>query len=469
MSGKIGRKHFRERLEQMIGELRSDIVSGKLPPGKYLPSEKDLERIFELSNQSVRKGLDVLVQEKLIEKIPRIGNRVAAPSAGQRTVVKFGYHSTSDNDLGIVRLLELFHERYPHIQVQPVALPTSKYCAFVKEQMEADLLDVVTINDINLQEFVQFGADSLLEPIDVHPDTYPFLQPLLAETDRPLVQPLIFSPVIVCYNRDHLRERDMPEPDSGWSWEELLRYARSLAVQGQRFGFYFHLLMRNRWPIFLLQNGVAFSTDASGEYRVDDELLIDSLQIGKRLLGMADAFPIMLSASDADAEELFLAGKVSMIMTTYFALNELRQANFQFDVAPIPHTREFRTLLVMIGVAVNRRSGRQEAARLLVEFLRSFDTQLHIRRHTLSIPANRRAAEWSGEEAMYRPSRFGMYREIVPSYRTIGDLKLSYRQLSAVQKEVKLYWTGLLNERDLCRGVERALTAEAKRSELQEA
>lgn len=464
MSEKSGRKHFRQRLEQMIGELRSDIVSGNLPAGKYLPPEKELERIFELSNQSVRKGLDVLVQEKLIEKIPRIGNRVAAPSIGQRTVVKFGYHSTTENDLGIIRLLELFHTRYPHIQVQPVALPTGKYYTFVKEQMEADLLDVITINDNNFQEFVQYGADCLLEPIDVHPDTYPFLQPLLAQTEKPLVQPLIFSPVIICYNRDHLRERDMPEPVSGWNWTDLLQYARSLAVPGQRFGFYFHLFMRNRWPIFLLQNGVTFSADESGAYRIRDEELTESLQTGKQLLGMSDAFPIVLSASDADAEELFLAGKVSMIMTTYFALNELRNASFQYDVAPIPHSRDFRTLLVMIGVAVNRRSSKQEAAKLLVEFLRSYDTQLHIRRHTLSIPANRRAAEWSGEEAAYRPSRYGMYREIVPSYRTIGDLQLSYRQLSAMQKEVKLYWTGLLDEHQLCRNVERALT-EVKRSE----
>jgi multiple sugar transport system substrate-binding protein len=468
MSGKIGRKHFRQRLDRMIGELRSDIVSGKLPAGAYLPSEKDLEQLYELSNQSVRKGLDVLVQEKRIEKMPRIGNRVVVPPTGQRTVVRFGYHSTSENDIGIFGLLELFHARYPHIQIQPVALPASAYYTFVKEHMEADMLDVITINDINLQELIQYGADSLLEPIDVHPDTYPFLLPLLAETERPLVQPLLFSPVVLCYNREHLRERDIPEPDSSWGWADLLRHARSLAVPGQRFGLYFHLLMRNRWPIFLLQHGVAIETDASGTYRVRDRELIESLQIGKQLLAMSDAFPIVLSASDADAEELFLKGKVSMIMTTYFALNELRHADFRFDVAPIPHSREFRTLLVMIGAAVNRHSSNPEAAKLFVDFLRSYDTQLHIRRHTLSIPANRRAAEWNGDEEMYRPSRFGMYREIVPSYRTIGDLQLSYRQLSAMQKEIKLYWTGLLDEEALCRNVERVL-AETKQAEGQRA
>ncbi|MBD2865904.1 MULTISPECIES: extracellular solute-binding protein [Paenibacillus] len=455
---KGSRKFFRQRLEHMIEELRSGIVTGKYAAGDFLPSESDLEGMYGLSNQSVRKGLDVLVQERLIEKIPRIGNKVTEKPEKPHTVIRFGYHSTMENDAGVRGLLDRFHALYPHIQVQTVALPTSGYVPFVLEQLQAGLLDVVTVNEMNVRELITQGAADLLQPCDIHPDTYPFLMPLLPPMNPPVVQPLLFSPVIICYNKDHLEECALPEPHSGWTWPELLDYAVRLARPGVRFGFYFNMFMRNRWPIFLLQNGVVFQRDGDGRYVVDDDKLIASLEVGKQLLGMADAFPIALSASDTDAEDLFRDGQVSMIMTTYFGLNELRQANVTYDIAPLPQFDSFRTMLVLIGVAVNRQSAHREEALLLADYMSGYETQQHIRKNTMSIPANRRAAEWRGEESGYRPSRYGMYREIVPSYRTVGDLQLSYLQLSRMQRDVKLYWTGLLNAHDFCRRVEQTLT-----------
>jgi len=281
------------------------------------------------------------------------------------------------------------------------------------------------------------------------------------------VKPFIFSPVVLCYNRDHFREKGLFEPDSGWSWEDLCRAARELAVKNKRFGFYCSLLARNRWPVFLLQGGVSFEPDARGEYRLSGTRLIECLEIGRDLLKSPDVFPVMLSASNADAEELFLEEKVSMIMTTYFSLNELKDAPFSFDVAPLPSGREFRTLLVIIGLAVNRKSQVKEAAKLLVDFLTSYEAQLAIRLKTLSIPADRRAAEWQGEERMARPSRFHMYREIVPTFRLLADLRLTVRQIAALQKEVKMFWTGLVDERSLCSRVERALSGVKPEDALQ--
>ncbi|MDF2662047.1 MAG: GntR family transcriptional regulator, partial [Paenibacillus sp.] len=79
MENKEVRKSPRERLSDMVNRLRDDIITGKRPSGEYLPSEKALTELFGLSNQSVRKGLEQLVGEGLLEKIPRVGNKVIAP------------------------------------------------------------------------------------------------------------------------------------------------------------------------------------------------------------------------------------------------------------------------------------------------------------------------------------------------------------------------------------------------------
>lgn len=73
----------------MVGKIRTDILSGVLQPGAYLPAESMLAKQFELSNKSVRRGLDVLVQEGLIVKIDRVGSKVME-SVQERIRIHFG-------------------------------------------------------------------------------------------------------------------------------------------------------------------------------------------------------------------------------------------------------------------------------------------------------------------------------------------------------------------------------------------
>jgi multiple sugar transport system substrate-binding protein len=443
----------------MVCSLREQILSGKLGVNKFLPSESELAKRYQLSNLSVRKGLDILVQEQLIEKIPSVGNRVASPSPVRSTVVKFGYHSTIAGEAEMARLLGEFHRLNPHIRVDAMEIPTNNYYSFVKQYMDSQMLDIITINNSNFQDVIERGGAELFEETTAKPGTYPFLLKAFTDGGKLLALPLIFSPLILCYNREHFREKRLPEPNSGWTWSELFDTARKLAVENERFGFYFHLLARNRWPVFLLQSGMAFEPDERGQYNLCETTLIQSLNICRELIAMPDVFPVMLSASDADAEELFLEQKVSVIMTTYFALNDLRKAQFAYDLAPLPSFGEYRTLLIEIGLAVNRKSMVKEAAQQLADYLTSFEAQTIIRRQSLSIPADQRAAEWQGKESVQRPSRFHMYREIIPTYRLISDLKLSTAGLNAVQRQIKLYWSGLQDEDGLCRSIEKIVEA----------
>src|SRR5690606_5397590 len=77
MKGRPTSEQFRKQLETMVNTLRSEIVRGKYKAGESLPSEKALAARFQLGNISVRKGLEQLVEESLIVKIPRVGNKVS--------------------------------------------------------------------------------------------------------------------------------------------------------------------------------------------------------------------------------------------------------------------------------------------------------------------------------------------------------------------------------------------------------
>ncbi len=460
---KPSRKTFQHRLDEMVELLRRDILSGRLEADKYLPSEAELGKQFQLSNNSVRKGLELLVQEGMIEKIPKVGNRIVSPGPEGKTIVRFGYHSTINSETNIEYLLEEFHKRYPNIHVQTLGMPTNRYYTFAKEYMDANLLDIVTINDYNFQTLLEHDATDMLEPVENIPSQYSFLTKPFTVNGSQLVQPLIFAPLVLCYNREHFAQSGIPEPDSGWSWSELLEVAEKLAISNERYGFYFSMSARNRFPVFMLQSGMRFEPDERGNYTLADTKLINSLDVCKEILSMKNVFPATLSASDADAERLFLQGKVSIIMTTYAGLNYFKDADFSFDIAPVPYSHEYRTLMIIIGLAINRKSKVKDAAKLLSEFLTSYEAQLLIRKRTLSIPANKSAAEWKGmNDSNNSPSRYHMFRELIPTFRLSTDLLLSPSDLNIVLREAKLYWSGLHDKDTMCRNIEEALSESSK-------
>jgi multiple sugar transport system substrate-binding protein len=117
MTGEWSRKTFRTRLEVMVNELREDIITGRYRSGDFLPSERDFAVQYDLSNKSVRKGLDILVTERLIEKIPRVGNKIVRPEDIGTLTLKFGFYENMWRMVDMELLLAEFHKCYPNIRV----------------------------------------------------------------------------------------------------------------------------------------------------------------------------------------------------------------------------------------------------------------------------------------------------------------------------------------------------------------
>ncbi|MEF3310640.1 extracellular solute-binding protein [Paenibacillus sp. GYB004] len=460
MNEKPSRKTFHARLEKLVDEIRSDIVQGVLREGEFLPSEKAYAKQHRLSNKSVRQGLEVLVAERLIEKIPRVGNKVARYARSETVVLKFACHTSLPKEAAMKTLVAEFHKRHPGIRVEFVtysgAINTFRT---VKQLIEEEAVDVFTMNYNGYDDFKRNGGLDYLETLEPNPNIYPFLTDVMTTNDGQLKgQPFLFTPLILCYNKDHFREKGVLEPDSGWRWDVLFEQASKLAVENERLGFYFHFPSSNRWPVFLLQSGIRFDRDERNRFSIGGTQLLDSLRACRKLIHMQKGFPLFLSEKDADAEDLFFRGKVSMIMTTYLSLNHHeRPEGLEYDVAPLPYLNDPKTLLMTIGLAVNASSKVKDSAKLFVDFLVSYEAQLMIRQKTLSIPSLKPAAEWTGKESMYRPSRFHMYRDIIPAFRTFGTLNMSIKELDAVYGEAKLYWSGLETEEGVAARLEQLL------------
>ncbi|MFK7697425.1 extracellular solute-binding protein [Paenibacillus sp. HJGM_3] len=428
----------RSRLEHMVATLKQDILTGVRSEGDFLPSELELGAQYTLSKNTVRKGLDVLVADGFIEKVPRIGARIIRKKEKTGEIIRFGYYPSLDRETQLLELVNRFNETQSDIQVEPYPVGFPRRHDAIETYLQEGLFDVITVNLYNYEYMRPDTPEkSILEPFDPHPELYPFLNAPFLMGGRQYVMPFVFTPVMLCYNKEHFSELGLSEPHSGWRWDDLRETAHKLKKGNERLGFLIHLLSDNRWPVFLLQNGVKFLRGEDGRYDLHDPKVKEAFEMLNTIA--QEQFPNLSTENDADVVSMFLHERASMIMATYSNLNELKLAEFHYDIAPLPHMDNSRTMLVIIGLAINKMSPRKAAAKQFVDYLLSYETQLHIRKHTLNLPSLKRAAEWVGEEVVKRPYRYHMYREIVHTFRTYADLNLSPDELAMIRQELMYY------------------------------
>src|SRR5690606_6468865 len=104
----------------------------------------------------------------------------------------------------------------------------------IRSLTQLGIFDLLTVNLFDFNYFKDHDGLHLLESQVKKESTYPFLNELFGESDGELaLQPFVFSPVIMCYNKDHLREQNLFEPDGSWTWDDLYELLRKLKKENR--------------------------------------------------------------------------------------------------------------------------------------------------------------------------------------------------------------------------------------------
>jgi len=448
MRGRPTNEQFRQLLMHMNQTLKHEIETGQYEPGADLPSEKVLAARFGLSNLSVRKGLATLAEEGWIEKIPNVGNRVLRRR--QRVILTLGLNETTMRNMALSRLLEDFSRLYSWIEVRIKNYAPGEDPANAKPQAEGQP-DVYTMNSLQFQQLCERGKANLLEPLDANPGIFPLLNEDYRFEDVCRLRPIIFAPVVLGYNKRHFREKGLPEPNGSWTWDDLTACAEQL-TDGERYGFCFHLPDANRWPIFLLQSLDPARGHGDGDAGADEKIarLVEGAKLCRLIVHNRRIFPLYMSENNQDIEQMLLEGRLSMVLASYMAMNEWKDAGLEYDISPVPFISEPRTLYISTGAGIARTSVHREEARLLIDYLTGERAQTLILEQTLSIPAVQRTGQsgWA-EQTTNRPERFGMYREMLFSCRTHRHLPVLPMSIGKLAGLMKAFWANMISEKEL--------------------
>jgi multiple sugar transport system substrate-binding protein len=256
--------------DQLAGILREQILTGYIKPGQYLLSEGDLCKHYNVSRNSVRKGLNELNQEGLLVKKAGSGTYVphdlVIPQDTRKELRIITNSESNYVDYAFPYILEAFKQDYPNVNVKLIRLSYSEFEQAL--QLKGDFgfeADVICSSDMSSSRFPE-ALNSYRDLSGIveaqNEDIYSNLLNISRLGEQMVSVPITFSPIYMVYNPKIFAAAGVDYPDPDWTPEQYNDAICSLTLDTDgdgiidQYGFSF-LPHVYRWPVFLLQNGIS--------------------------------------------------------------------------------------------------------------------------------------------------------------------------------------------------------------------
>jgi ABC-type glycerol-3-phosphate transport system substrate-binding protein len=144
----------------------------------------------------------------------------------------------------------------------------------------------------------------------------------------------------------------------------------------------------NRWPMYVFQAGGALVSPDGGSPEIDAPPFKQALAFTSDLVLRHRVAPHPVGSADRlRPEPLFARGDVAMLEVSGMALDHLVPLPFRWSLLPPPRQAQSVTLLLPVGIAINRATPHAAACRALVDYLLSPPVQEFFGMDGFCIPA----------------------------------------------------------------------------------
>lgn len=264
--------------------------------------------------------------------------------------IKFYTYKADRPEEPFVQAVKAFNGMQKDVQVEYVALVQNNDSVEFMNKLDV-LMSAGEVVDVfhtgNMDQLIARAARGVVEPLDNYYKTNN-LKPEEEYVLNPTINGKTYGMIVnaaqfmVAFNKDHLKEANLPLPEMGWTWDDFREYAKKLTTK-DHYGAYFHtwgeypnMIAYTELPHPQLKEDMKLQFDHPS-YKYFFELRRKMEKEDKSVQPYAD-----ILAAKNHILEPFFAGKVSMIPVGSFIVRATTldkfPHNFQTVYAPIPRS-----------------------------------------------------------------------------------------------------------------------------------
>jgi multiple sugar transport system substrate-binding protein len=293
---------------------------------------------------------------------------------------------------------------------------------------------------LNYRFYGQFAARDVLEPIEdrlndsdafEEDDFYPQALEAFRFDGELVCLPQNISSLVVYYNRDLFRQAKVPEPQPGWTWDEMVEKAIKLTRDTNGDGD----IDQHGLGVEPSIIRVAPFVWSNGGDVVDDEdeptrLVLDTPEATEAMQKFFDlrrehlVVPSEQEVEAEDDETRFQNGREAMVLSSRRATPAFRTITaFDWDVAPLPRHNDEAGILHSDAYCLTKASDNKDAAWAFMEFALGEEGQRITARSGRTVPSLKAVARSSAFlDPSLKPAHSEVFLDGIPAIRRVPTI-----------------------------------------------
>jgi multiple sugar transport system substrate-binding protein len=240
-----------------------------------------------------------------------------------------------------------FHTANPNITVKVEVSDWDSYWTKLKTMLSAGTPpDVFTMDAPLYLDYQSRGVLLNLQPyLDKNPgmldDVYPQTLEAYKTADGMYGLPRDFQTIVLFYNKDMFDAAKVTYPTVDWTYDDLRNAAKSLTITGSdgkttQYGFYSDLWdMELVWSEGIWAYGGDIVNADHTKTLVGEPKALEAWQLFHDMMFVDKSWPDATTAGEYGGDP-FLAGVAAMTPIGHWAVPGYSEANFKWDIAPMP-------------------------------------------------------------------------------------------------------------------------------------
>lgn len=306
---------------------------------------------------------------------------VGIAGAQDTTIRYFTFSAAPDHLEDLDTIISAFQEVHPDIAIEVETAPFADYFTLLQAGVASG--DAPDVFELNYENFVTYAANGTLMDLSgmVSDDApfYPRALEAFSYDGQQMALPETFSTVLLFYNADLFDAAGVDYPTAEWTWDDATAAAEAISALGDdTWGLFSPVQF---WEFYkkAAQNGECeFLNEDATESLINSPACVETLEWMVNVMN-SGLMPTAAQLSGVSDSELFLSGKLGMIVTGIWMFGAFEEANFAWDVQLEPMMNQHAHHFFANGVAVSSSTGNAEAAAAWAEFLTSSEVAASVR------------------------------------------------------------------------------------------